>query len=45
MRDGRGDGLVFCVVIVVRGLIVNLGEKLGGDPAASLCRADLGVVD
>src|SRR2546429_6940946 len=43
-RDGHGQLLLGVVVILV-GLVVNLGEKLGGDTRAALQRSELGMID
>src|SRR2546429_106946 len=43
-RDGHGRLLLGVVVILV-GLVVNLGEKLGGDTRAALQRSELGMID
>src|ERR1700690_486467 len=44
VRDGGRRRFVLGVVIVVGGLIIDFGEKLGGDPGAALCRTYLGVI-
>src|SRR2546429_2374956 len=33
------------VVVILVGLVVNLGEKLGGDTRAALQRSELGMID
>src|SRR5580658_3551632 len=45
MRNRRRRRLVLGIIIVVCGLIVNLGEKVRGHPRASFRGANLGVLD